>query len=312
VFRLWISDLESPSYFVASAAVALGFFKSEGIDVELIHEPLHGPELMRQGSVSFVAGSAYIATEAFPSWSGLKILCALSQYSYWFMAVRADLAVRRGDLNAIKGLRITSSMRFPSSGLRHMLAEAGLDLNRDNIEIVPPPPVANTGLHGVEAITRNLADAYWGNGMRVALGEELGVAKVHLDLRRGDGPPGARFHNFPALTTTDKLIQQNPDVAAAAIRAIVNTQKALKATPSLATQVGQKLLPHQQASLIGKLVERDTPFYAANISHEAVDGLMKLGMRQKLLSAPVAYNDLVATQFQHLWETGSDQRSSTN
>jgi hypothetical protein len=76
--------------------------------------------------------------------------------------------------------------------------------------------------------------------------------------------------------------------------------------------VGKDLLPPQQAALIAKLVERDTPFYAANISQEAVDGLMKLGMRQKLLSAPVAYNDVIAAQFQDLWETAGDQRSSTN
>ena len=38
--------------------------------------------------------------------------------------------------------------------------------------------------------------------VRDAIGESLGVAKLHLDLRRGDGPPGARWYNFAALTTT--------------------------------------------------------------------------------------------------------------
>ena len=45
---------------------------------------------------------------------------------------------------------------------------------------------------GVDALP-GIADAYWGNGMRLAIGEKLGVAKLHLDLRRGDGPPDARF-----------------------------------------------------------------------------------------------------------------------
>ena len=72
---------------------------------------------------------------------------------------------------------------------------------------------------------------------------------------------------------------------------------------AVATQVGKELLPPHEASLIASLIERDAPFYAAHISSQAVDGLMKLAMRQKLVSAPVAYDDLVAVQFRHLWGT---------
>ena len=35
MFRLMVADFDSPSYFVAVAAVELGFFKHEGIDIEL-------------------------------------------------------------------------------------------------------------------------------------------------------------------------------------------------------------------------------------------------------------------------------------
>ena len=56
----------------------------------------------------FFGGPAYAATRAFPAWKGAKLLCALSQYSYWFLAVRANLDVSRGDLNALKGLRLSA------------------------------------------------------------------------------------------------------------------------------------------------------------------------------------------------------------
>jgi NitT/TauT family transport system substrate-binding protein len=157
------------------------------------------------------------------------------------------------------------------------------------------------GHAGVDAITQDLADAYWGNGMRVALGEHLGVAKMHLDLRRSDGPPGARWYNFAALTTTERLIEEQPDIAAGAVRAIVKTQKALKADPSLATQVGNRLFPPEEASLIAGLIARDAPFYDAKISLEAVDGLNRFGMANGLLTEPVTYDRLVASQFSHLW-----------
>jgi NitT/TauT family transport system substrate-binding protein len=307
VFRLAVADLDSPSYFVATAAAELGFFESEKIDIELERGfgGRDGPERLRDGRLHFYGGPAYAATRAFPSWQGAKILCALSHYSYWFMAVRADLAANRGDLAALKGLRISTSMEAPVLGLRHLLADAGLDLERDNIRIVPAPS-ANKGNHwrgraGVDALEQGIADAYWGNGMRVAIGEKLDVAKLHLDLRRGDGPPGARWYNFAALTTTDRLIGEQPEIAAGAVRAIVKAQKALKADPSLATVIGDRLFPHDEASLIAGLIARDAPFYQATVSPQAITGLNAFAKASGLISRPVSYGGLVATQFRHLW-----------
>src|SRR5690349_22607421 len=127
MLRLMVADVDSPSYFVATAAVELGFFKEEGIEteLELVYGARSGPERLRDGTLHFFAGPAYAATRAFPGWKGAKLLCALSQYAYWFMAVRADLDVKRGDLAALKGLRISSSTAFPLMALKYMLAEAG-------------------------------------------------------------------------------------------------------------------------------------------------------------------------------------------
>lgn len=306
MFRIWVADLDSPSYFVAVAAVELGLFKEEGVDIEFVYATKEGPELMRDGKVHFIGGPAFAATRTFPGWRGVRLLCALSQYSYWFMAVRKSLPIKRGDLNALKGLRISAATSSPGMGLRFMLSDAGLDLERDNITIVPPPPpYGDKGYmarNGMDAITQDLADAYWGNGMRIALGESEGVAKMHLDLRRGDGPPGARRYNFAALTTTDKVIDEHPEAAASAVRAIVKAQKALKADPSIATAIGKKLFPSDEADLIGGLIERDAPFYDAEISQEAIDGLMRFATGFGLVKEPVPYDQVVATQFSHLWK----------
>jgi len=307
MFRLAVADVDSPSYFVATAAANLGFFKQEGIDLELelMYGAESGPERLRDGTLHFFGGPAYAATRAFPAWSGAKLLCALSQYSYWFMAVRADLDVKRGDVRAVKGLRISSSPHFPEMGLRHMLVEAGIDFERDNVRIVPMPTTNKNehwkGRAGVAAIEQGLADGYWGNGMRVAIGERLGVAKLHLDLRRGDGPPGARWYNFAALTTTERLIKEEPQAAAGAVRAIVKTQQALRADPRLANEVGNALFPADEASLIAGLIRRDAPYYDASISIEAIDGLNKLAKANGLVSDQVPYDQLVASQFRHLW-----------
>jgi len=307
MFRLAVADLDSPSYFVATAAAELGFFKQEGVDVELEHAfgAKDGPERLRDGTLHFFAGPAYAATRAFPGWKGAKLLCALSQYAYWCLAVRADLAVERGDLGGLKGLRISSSTAFPVIALRHMLAEAGFDLAREDVRIVASPskdPDRHLrGRDGIDALAQGIADGYWGNAMRVALGETLGVAKLHLDLRRGDGPPGARWYNFAALTTTERLIEERPQIAAGAVRAIVQAQRALRAEPSLATQIGNRLFPPDEAALIAGLIARDAPFYDANISAEAVAGLNKFALANGLTAEPVAYDRLVASQFRQLW-----------
>lgn len=305
MFRIWVPDLDSPSYFVAIAAVELGFFKEQGVPVEFVYNTMQGPELMREGKLDFIAGPAYAGVRAFPAWKGIKLLCALSQYSYWFLAVRATLNVKRGDLAALKGLRISAAPAWPEMALRHMLTQAGLDLERDKIAIVPPPPpYGDKGYmarNGVDTIIQNKADAYWGNGMRVAIGEQLGLAKLHVDLRRGDGPAGARYYNFPALTAPERLINEHRDAAAGAIRAIVKAQTALKADPSISTEIAKKLFPADEAELIAGLIERDTPFYDAEISGEAVDGLMKFAKSSGLIKDVVPYDDLVATGFKSLW-----------
>ena len=308
MFRLMVGDLDSPSYFVATAAAELGFFKREGVNVEFerSYGAHDGAERLRDGTLDFYGVAAYDAARVFPDWKGAKILCALAQYSYWFLAVRADLDVRRGDLDALKNLRISSSMAAPVLGLRHLLAESGIDLERDNVSIVPPPPTIEgrwMGHAGAEAIRQGLADAYWGNGMRLVIGERRGVAKVHLDLRRGDGPPGARFYNFAALMTTERLIDAHPEIAAGAVRAIVRTQNALRADPSLATAIGERLFPPEEASLIAGLIARDAPFYDAAVAPEAIDGLNKFAKAGGLIAEPAPYDRLVATQFRKLWKT---------
>lgn len=305
MYRIWVADLDSPSYFVATAAVELGYFKREGIDVEFVYNTREGPTLMREGKLDFIGGPAFVALRAMPDWQGAKLLCALAQYAYWFLAVRRDLDIKRGDLAGLKGLRISAAMSDPSKLLQYMLTEAGLDLARDNIRIVPPPPsYGDKGYmarNGVDAITQGTADAYWGNGMRVALGEKLGIAKLHLDLRRGDGPPGARYFSFPALTTRESLVKEHPEVAAGAIRAVRSAQKALRADPSLATGIGERLFPADEAELIAPLVARDAPFYDAVITREAIDGLMKFTKGFGLIEDAVPYDRLVATEFSALW-----------
>ena len=46
----------------------------------------------------------------------------------------------------------------------------------------------------------------------------------------------------------------------------MNAQSALKEDPERATEIGRKLFPPAEASLIAELIRRDLPFYDASIS----------------------------------------------
>src|SRR6185437_9872463 len=132
--KLAVPDIISNSYFPAIAAVELGFFKEEGLDVslELVFPVDKAYHALKEGTLDFVAGSAHSALAAFPEWQGVKLLCAQAQGMYWFLVMRADLKVKRGDIAAVKG-RSIGAAPWVEMGLRRLLTEAGLDLARDRI-----------------------------------------------------------------------------------------------------------------------------------------------------------------------------------
>src|SRR5438093_5702840 len=103
--KLAVPDLISNSYFPALAAVELGFFREQGLDVEidLIFPVDKAYAALREGAVDFVAGSAHSALSVFPEWGGVKLLCAQGQGMYWFLVMRAELKARRGDVEAGRG-----------------------------------------------------------------------------------------------------------------------------------------------------------------------------------------------------------------
>jgi len=129
-----------------------------------------------------------------------------------------------------------------------------------------------------------------------------GIAKILLDVRRGDGPPAARHWTFPALATTERLVKEHPKIAAGAVRAIVKTQRALRADPQLAVKAAQRLFPAEEVSLIAYEVARDAPFYDPTITEEMIGHISRFAREIGALEGEVRHDELVATQFAGLWQ----------
>ena len=307
VIRIAVPDLISNSYFPAIAAVELGFFKSEGLDasIDLLFPVPKTYEALRNGELDFVVGSAHATLLAFPDWIGAKLLAAVAQHTYWFLVIRSDLKPRRGDLNVVKGLRIGAAPGVNLS-LQRTLIEAGVDPEKNHVQIMPIPgaagPNVSFGLSAARALEEGKLDGFWANGMGCEVAVRRGIGTMVLDIRRGDGPPSARHHTFPALVTTEHRLEQEPASAAAAVRALMKAHRALREDIQRATEVGKKRFPPAEAELIAELVRRDLPYYDATISRETVANMNRFAQDVGLLSAPVPYEQVVATQFNQLWE----------
>ena len=304
--RIAVPDLISNSYFPAVAAVELGFIKQEGLDLELelVFPVTKAMEALRDGALDFVAGSAHATLHAFPEWRGAKLLVALAQRMYWKLVLRANLGAGRGDLEAVKGLRIGAAPG-PDAGFRQLLIEAGIDPQTNRIQIAPVPGSgegnASFGVTAARALEEGRIDGFWANAMGAEVAVRRGIGTIVLDVRRGDGPPAAASYTFPALVTTERLIERQPEAAAGAIRAILQTQRALIAQPARAAEVGRRIFPPLEAGLITRLIEQDAPFYDPVISEETVVSVNRFAQDAGLLSSPVPYEQVVPAQLIALW-----------
>lgn len=306
MLRLAVPDLISPSYFPAIAAVELGTFHEHGVDVdlELLFPVTDAAVALRDGQIDFLAGAAHAALHAFPEWAGARLLAALSRNMYWFLVVRADLDVARGDLAGLENVRIGAAPG-PDVGLVQLLREAGVDVERRGIVIGPVPGTDRSsvsfGVTAAEALADGRVDAFWANGMGAEVAVRRGVGRVVIDARRGDGPASASTYTFPALMARDATIAGRPDEVAAMVRGLVAAQAILVEDPGRATEVGRRLFPPMEAHLIAELVRRDGPYYAPAIDEAAVASLNAFARQVGLLRGDVAYERVVATGVSDLW-----------
>jgi ABC-type nitrate/sulfonate/bicarbonate transport system substrate-binding protein len=298
-------DLISNTCFPALAADELGFFKAEGLDVRIeLAAMLGATKALRNGDAdAMMAGSIHDVLTEFPDWQGVKIVVALSQGTPWLLTVRANLPARHGDLQALRGLRLTAA-HGPDLALKQMLRAAGINPDRD-LEIVDLPGAkardVSFGVFAARALEARQIDGFWANAMGAESAVSRGVGKILIDVRRGDDPDEVRYFTFAGIATTNRFIEREPLAVAAAVRAIVRAHRALRADPALARQVGERKFPPDSAALIAKVVARDIEFYDPVISEDAVARMNRFAQSVGHLSRLVPYDQVVAVQYRDLW-----------
>jgi ABC-type nitrate/sulfonate/bicarbonate transport system substrate-binding protein len=303
--RIAAVDLVSNTCFPALAADVLGLYKAEGLDVHIeLVAALRATKALRDGSAdAMMAGSVHDVLTEFPRWEGVKLAVALSQGTPWLLVVRADLPAKRGDIGAVKGLRLTAA-DGPDLALRQLLIAAKIDPDRE-VEIVKLPGSkardVSFGVFAARALEAGQIDGFWANAMGAETAVTHGAGKILADVRRGDDPDEVRRFTFAGLAVLERFIESDPESVAAAVRAIVNAQKMLRADPKLAAEVGRRKFPPEAAALIAAIVERDAPFYDPVIYEEAVAALNRFAQSVGHLPVPVPYEQVVAVRYRELW-----------
>jgi NitT/TauT family transport system substrate-binding protein len=305
--RIAAVDLVSNTCFPALAADVLGLFRAEGVDarIELV-AALGATEALSKGAAdAIIAGSVHDTLTAFPGWNGVKVCVAISRGTPWLLTVRKDLSAPRGDIGALRGLRLTAAAG-PDLVFKRLLRQGGLDPERD-VEILHLPGAhernVSFGVFAAEALAAGRIDGFWANAMGAETAVSRGVGKVHVDVRRGDDPGDVRFSTFAGLVVREDFIAREPAAVDATVRAIVKAQSALRADPGKARTVGAGKFPPDAAALIANVIARDVPFYDPEITEEMVERLNAFAIDAGQLAGPVPYSQVVATRCRPLWKS---------
>ena len=308
LMRIAAVDLVSNTCFPALAADVLGLFRVEGVEarIELV-AALGATHALGKGAAdAIIAGSVHDVLTAFPEWKGVKVCVALSRGTPWLLTVRTDLKAERGDLGALRGLKLTAAAG-PDLVFKTLLRQGGLDPERD-VEIIALPGAhernVSFGVFAAEALAAGKIDGFWANAMGAETAVSRGVGKVHVDVRRGDDPGDVRFCTFAGLVVREDFIAKEPAAVDATVRAIVKAQAALRADPSKARTVGADKFPPDAEALIANVIARDVPFYDPVITEEMIERLNAFAVSAGQLAGPLPYEQVVAARCRTLWQVG--------
>jgi len=197
--RIAVPDFVSSTFFPLIAAKALGIFEEEGEDVEIVlSNALGAVKYLRDGAGDISAGQAHAPMMFFPEWRGVKLVAAVSQGTPWMLVMKAGLA-KRGEIAAVKGRRIAANAG-PDLVFKHLLREAGIDMERDRVEVGPlreaDQPGISFGVAAAKALAEGKVDGIWANVLLRGCGSPGGWLRNcrYEDWRRSAGGTELLFH----------------------------------------------------------------------------------------------------------------------
>jgi NitT/TauT family transport system substrate-binding protein len=296
-----INILSFSPMFVAKE---LGYFDAEGIDAEIL-ETKGG----NATTAAMLGGSADVISTGFASpltlanqGKSVKALVGLEMTSVYAFVVKPDMNVPKDDIKALvaalkgKRLGVASLGSGADTVATGVLAEQGVGTG-GVIKVA-----TGTGGPAVAALKAGGVDAMITYEPDLTQILKAGAGKIALDLRSTKSDTA--YGRLPATTiqATNEWIQKNPELAAGVVKAIVRANKTLQNDPETSVKVLSKLYEGTDPADVKSMYEGERASFRSEIPKDQYDAAHSIYMQQNVITKPVAYEDVVATQFAPLWK----------
>jgi len=217
-----IGTMKAFSYLPIHVAYALGYFKDEGLDVELVFfgSGSKNREALIAGDVDFSSLATVHILIARGKGCPVKIIGALQNMEFFDLLVRNDLRGKVKELKDLKGLRVGISA--PGSGSWAWcvvyLKKAGLDPDKD-VKLVSVDGVMTM----YSALKAKKVDAViaWNPLTVRAIKEGLGFVLINVHDRETHLKyVGSEEALSGVLATSEDFIEKRPDIVIKVIKAV--------------------------------------------------------------------------------------------
>jgi NitT/TauT family transport system substrate-binding protein len=285
--KIMVGGIDKQIYLPAKLAERLGYFKEEGLDVELFNSTSGSQAatalLARevQAVVGFYDHTIDLQSKGKFITNVVQLLVAPGEVEL----VKADEADKLKDPKNWKGqaLGVTGLGSATDFLTRYLAVKAGLKAN----EITTVPVGAGDTL--ITALQQGKIVAGMTTEPTIARAVKMGVAKVGIDLRTPEATKAALGGDYPAscVYMDAGYLAQNPETAQKVVNAFVKTLKwvASHSPEEIADQMPKDYLAGDRDLYVQGLKDGKAMF--------SPDGMMPQGAPESVLSVLSAFNPTV-------------------
>lgn len=277
-----------------------GYFKAENLDVTFVQFGSGS-----DGARGLVAGAADVGTmdlatvlQFIERGQRFRVIANNRRGPTIALLVRSDLDIRKGDLAALKGLRIgvSSAGSFTDQYLRLLLAESGLSPDRD-VTILPIGNFTNQ----LAAMQSRKIDAQmsWAPGITIL--EQANAAKLFLDPRVGEGPQRLVGMVGLVVASPEKYVAENREAVRRVTRALAKAARDLQNVATFSEAVRAEN-PNLDASVIRAMAPAEAAGYTPELTPRHVATINEVYRASGLLKTEVPYDAVVDRELAALWK----------
>jgi NitT/TauT family transport system substrate-binding protein len=297
-----IATYRALAFFPAWFAKDAGYFEREGLNAELLFFA-SGNEMtaaMLSKSVDFSTTSADRPMILRERGQNSLNLIALTVRSPFSILVPTSSALPYGDVAALKGKKIGITQRGSSSDLaiRAILSPHNIDADKDVTLLAlgsAETAIAALGSAQVDAMIVSEPST------SIAISQQ-NIAKMFLDLRKGEGSKAAGLGAFFSLQATEDYVKGNPETVRKAMRAICKGIEAAKADPQAALAVAQKYFRQMDATALKVALESETQTFGTVITGDMIKSVADIAVGAHFVKKSYNLDDVViGKEFRPLW-----------